>query len=196
MLERKLQTALYTDPQKLQESQKSQVVPKLPELQLPIRQKCPLHLQQMLLCKEVVETPTGSNRSPLIDNWRKQFGINVPVPWCAIFSSVKAKEGKVESPLVWSCQAKSFAVKGHSWKLTDIIFNRYIPKPGDYRVKTRRGGNHVDVFISWDKEKQEGYVIGGNVGDRVMVRKMTIKRMIADGTTHITEVKGNHDYIP
>ena len=150
----------------------------------------------MLLCKDVVESPKGSNKGHPIDEWRDQFDIENPVPWCAIFSSVKSKEGKVRAPIVWSCQARSFAVKGHCWKLTDVIFGRYVPKPGDYRVKTRRGGNHVDVFISWDKEKQEGYVIGGNVGDRVMVRKMTLKRMIADGTTHITQVDGFHYYIP
>jgi hypothetical protein len=90
---------------------------------------------------------------------------------------------------VWSARAISFAVKGYSWKLSDIIYGRYVPKAGDYRVKTRRGGNHVDVFLSWDNEEKIGFVIGGNVDDRVKIRKVTLRSMIADGTTHITEVK-------
>ena len=89
--------------------------------------------------------------------------------------------------------AKSFA-KGKTHSISEIMFDKYVPKAGDYRVKTRRGGNHVDVVISWNKETKKGLLLGGNVGDKVSIREFTVKSMIADGTTHITEVKGNYDY--
>ena len=157
-------------------------------------QKIPLHLYLALKSKNVIEDPKGSNRGHPIDEWRDAFGIARPVPWCAIFGSVKSKEGKVRSPRVWSCAARDFAVKGRSWKLSDVIYGRYVPKPGDYRVKTRRGGNHIDIFIEWDEEEKQGKIIGGNVADRVLLRKISLQRMISDGTTHITEVDGCYNY--
>ena len=107
-------------------------------------------------------------------------------------SSDWSRKGQVLSPIVWSAQAIKFAVKGYSHPLSDVIYDRYVPKPGDYRVKSRRGGNHVDIFISWDKLKKEGIVIGGNVGDKVSMRKVTLQSMIMDGTTHITDVRGTY----
>lgn len=101
--------------------------------------------------------------------------------------------GKVYSPKIFSARAKDFA-RGKTHSLNEINFDRYTPHCGDYRVKSRRGGNHVDVFLSWDKDAKEGYVIGGNVGDKVSIRKVTLRSMIADGTTHITQVKGYYDY--
>ncbi len=111
-------------------------------------------------------------------------------PWCAMGASDWARKGKVIEPIVWSARARDFAVKGYVWKLSDIIYNRYTIKPGDYRVKTRRGGNHVDVFVSWDTLKKEGIIIGANVGDAVTYRKVSLQTMVFDGTTHITEVSG------
>ena len=159
-------------------------------------QRMPLHLALALQDKDVVEEPKGSNRGHPIDDWRKEFKIKKPVPWCAIFGSVKSKKGKVLRPKVWSCAARDFVIKKRSWKLADVIYGRYKPKPGDYRVKTRRGGNHIDIFVEWDDKKKEGKVIGGNVADRVLLRRVTLQRMIADGTTHITEVDGCHRYFP
>ena len=135
------------------------------------------------------EQPARSNRGEYIDFLQDTFGFK-NAPWCAMGASDWARLGMVIEPYVWSARAISFAVKGHTWKLSDIIYNRYTIKPGDYRVKTRRGGNHVDIFVSWDNDKKEGIVIGGNVGDAVTYRKVTLQTMIADGTTHITEVKG------
>lgn len=97
-------------------------------------------------------------------------------------------------PQVWSKRAKDFAVRGHSKKLADVIYRRYTPKPGDYRVKTRRGGNHVDVFVYWDPEERKGWLLGGNVDHRVKLREVSLRRMMLDGTTHITSVEGFHAY--
>ena len=94
---------------------------------------------------------------------------------------------------VTAISAKDFA-KGKTHTLNQINFGIYVPKCGDYRVKSRRGGHHVDVFLSWNQDTKEGYVIGGNVSDKVSIRKVTLKSMIADGTTHITDVTGYYDY--
>ena len=144
----------------------------------------------MMKCLHVKESPPGSNRGDSIDVWRKQFGFKRPVPWCAIFVSIKSRQGGVIEPKVWSALARRFIVRKYSKKLSDIIYGYYLPKAGDYRVKNRKGGNHVDVFVSWDKDKNEGLLIGGNVDNRVKVRKVSLRSMIADGTTHITAVRG------
>jgi hypothetical protein len=140
----------------------------------------------------VKETPKASNKGKYIDNWNKAFGLS-KVPWCATFQSDLNKDGLVIYPKIHSAMAKSFA-KGKTHSISEIMFDKYVPKAGDYRVKTRRGGNHVDVVISWNKETKKGLLLGGNVGDKVSIREFTVKSMIADGTTHITEVKGNYDY--
>jgi rare lipoprotein A len=143
----------------------------------------------MIRLLNIKENPKSSNSGEPIDDWEHEFKM-YRMPWCAIVQSIKAREGKVKSPIVWSARARDFIVKGYAWKLSDLIYDRYIPKPGDFRVKSRRGGNHIDLFISWDTLKQEGIVIGGNVSDAVTLRKVTLKSMIADGTTHIIQVTG------
>jgi len=138
--------------------------------------------------------PPKSNRGEYINFLQDTFGFR-NAPWCAMSASDWARQGKVTEPKVWSARARNFAVKGYIWKLSDIIYNRYTPKPGDYRVKTRRGGNHVDIFVSWDTLKKEGIIIGGNVSDAVTYRKISLQTMITDGTTHITEVTGYYPII-
>jgi hypothetical protein len=140
----------------------------------------------------VKEQPKASNKGKYIDDWNMLFGLK-KVPWCATSMSSWNKDGLVVYPKINSAMAKSFA-KGKTHSINDVYYERYIPKAGDYRVKTRRGGNHVDVIISWNKETKKGLLLGGNVGDKVSIREFTVKSMIADGTTHITEVKGNYDY--
>lgn len=152
--------------------------------------KIPLHLQVAIQYDWAKETPprTNRDRGKYIDSLQDLFHF-FNAPWCAMSVSDWLKKGGA-TPIVWSARAKDFAIKGHIWKLSDIIYHRYTPKPGDLRVKSRRGGNHVDMFISWDADKQEGLIIGGNVSDKVSIRKITLQTMIADGTTHITDIRG------
>lgn len=148
----------------------------------------------MVKCIDVKENPMGSNRGDSVTKWTKEYGILYPVPWCGIVIGIKLEQGKA-SPLIKSASAKAYAKKGYSYKLSDVIYKNYIPKAGDLRVKRRTGGGHVDMFISWDSVKNEGYLIGGNVGDKVSIRKVTISSMIADGTTHIVSLKGFYNYL-
>lgn len=115
------------------------------------------------------------------------------VPWCASSMSAWSSAGHVVSPVVNSAAARSFR-KGTVHSLSEINRKLYTPKPGDYRVKSRRGGNHVDLIIAWDTVNNSGLLLGGNVSDKVTLRKVTLKSMVGDGTTGITEVVGNYDY--
>jgi hypothetical protein len=135
----------------------------------------------------IQEVPKGSNRGDSIDVWNT-FYFNGSGPWCATIIGEKAKQGRVVSPKIYSASSLKYIRVGYSWKLSDVIAGRYTPKPGDYRIKRRKGGGHIDMIVSWDTVKQEGIVIGGNVDDAVKLRKVSIKSMIADRTTHITEV--------
>lgn len=153
----------------------------------------PFHVALMLNCLAVVEQPKGSNRGDSIDNWRAYFGFTIPVPWCGIFTGLKSAHGKA-SPRMMSALARDYAVIGYSYSLSDIIYGNYTPKPGDWRVKLRQGGGHVDTFVSWDTANQRGIIIGGNVNDAVQMREVTLRGMIADRTTHITDVTGFYDW--
>ena len=153
--------------------------------------KNPQHVQIATSYIGLTEDPLGSNRGGYIDSLQQLFGFRA-APWCAMFASDVSRRGNVQTPQVWSARAIDFAVRGYSYRLSDIIYNRYAPKPGDYLVKTRRGGNHVDIFTEWDADNRSGKVLGGNVSDAVTVRNVTLQSMIADGTTHITEVLGSY----
>lgn len=129
----------------------------------------------------------------MIDEWNAAYSMR-SVPWCATGASGWAKEGKVSSPKLGSAAARKFAVSGYDHTLSDVMLKRYTPKAGDFRVKTRRGGNHVDLFVSWDSLTMSGVVIGGNVSDKITLRRVSLKSMVADGTYCITEVCGNYEY--
>lgn len=135
----------------------------------------------------IVEVPKGSNRGDSIDFWMAYYNL-LGEPWCAGLIGYLALKGLVVSPQIYSASSLKYIRVGYSWKLSDVICGRYTPKAGDYRIKRRKGGGHIDIFVSWDTLKQEGIVIGGNVDDAVKLRKVTLKSMIADRTTHITEV--------
>jgi hypothetical protein len=163
--------------------------------QTVVRDPTPLHVRKAVELLGVVERPWASNRGEPIDTWRRSFNIVEPVPWCGIYASVASRRGHVTEPYVHSSIAREFVVRGHSRRLSDVIYGRFVPRPGDYRVKTRRGGNHVDIIVSWDDDAQEGLLIGGNVGHAVSLRRFSLRSMMADGTTHITRVKGFHNYL-
>lgn len=149
----------------------------------------PIHLQLAMADLGVKEQPKGSNRGKQVDAYNSFLKL-IAVPWCGTSGS-KWLDKSDYRPRVKSGRAKDFAVKKYSHTLNQVLHGFYNPKPGDFRVKTRRGGHHIDFFVSWDKNKQEGYVIGGNVSDAVTIRKVTLRSMIADGTTHIVEVKND-----
>lgn len=139
----------------------------------------------------VRERPPRTNRGPWIDSLQSAFGFS-SAPWCAMAMSAWLRQGEAR-PLVRSARAIDFAIKGRCWKLSDVIYGRYIPKPGDLRVKSRRGGNHVDMFVTWDTAGKSGVVVGGNVGDMVQFRRLSLQTMIMDGTTHIVQIDGKYE---
>lgn len=162
-------------------------------LQLPTKKIDPLHVKIALSKLGIKEEPLGSNWGEDVKNILAAVKIHFKAPWCGGFVGDVLMLGKA-GPNPLSGRAKSYAVPGYSYQLSDVLYGNYIPKRGDVRVKSRKGGGHVDVFVSWDNEKQEGFVIGGNVGDKVAIRKVTLKSMIADRTTHIVDIKGIYYY--
>lgn len=144
------------------------------------------------LMLKTAEKPKASNKGMYINDWNSSFKMKA-IPWCASSMSAWSAEGHVIKPIVKSAAARSFR-KGTVHSLSEINRNLYVPKPGDYRVKSRRGGNHVDLIIAWNAKNNSGLLLGGNVSDKVSLRKVTLKSMVGDGTTGITEVVGNYDY--
>lgn len=153
----------------------------------------PKHLMLQLRLRGVTEIPSGSNRGEFIDKWESEFHMK-GVAWCAIFQSVMNRDGEA-LPRIWSADAKRFICRDYSYKISDVIYGRYLPKPGDYRVKGTPGKAHIDAVVSWDTAAQTGVLIGGNVSNSVKLRAVTLKSLIFDGTTHITAVAGRHEYV-
>ena len=162
-------------------------------LQLPTKKIDPLHVKIALSKLGITEQPIGSNWGKDVEEILAAVRIYFKAPWCGGFVGDVLMEGKA-GPNALSGRAKAYAVKGYSYQLSDVLYGNYTPKSGDVRVKSRKGGGHVDIFVSWDRKKEEGYVIGGNVGDKVAIRKVTLKSMIADRTTHIVDIKGIYYY--
>lgn len=189
-LRKELQSALQAEQLKQILVKSDSIKPQTKEQiqqKLKNSKKYPAHLLEEIKCVGVAEQPKGSNAGDSVTKWNKMMGFNYPVAWCGNFQGVKCDGLTI--PQKRSGTAVGYAVKGYAFQLSDVIYGNYIPKPGDWRVKTRKGGHHVDCFVSWDKIKNEGYVIGGNVSDMVTIRKVTLKSMIADGTTHIVDVR-------
>ena len=72
------------------------------------------------------------------------------------------------------------------------MYKRYTPKPGDIRMKLRKGGGHVDFVYEWKDNK--GILIGGNVSDQVKGRPVTLQSLIADRTTYFVDIEGYYGY--
>lgn len=144
------------------------------------------------LMLKTAEKPKASNKGMYINDWNNNFKMKA-IPWCASSMSAWSASGHVIQPVVNSAAAKSFR-KGTVHSLSEINRKIYTPKAGDYRVKSRRGGNHVDLIIAWNTENNSGLLLGGNVSDKVSLRKVTLRSMVGDGTTGITEVVGNYKY--
>jgi hypothetical protein len=91
----------------------------------------------------VTESPLSSNRGEYIDDWN-EFLKMLAVPWCATEKSWFNKQG-LATPQIKSARAKDFAYEKRTWTAKQIMLGKYNPKPGDYLVKSRRGGHHVDA---------------------------------------------------
>ena len=89
----------------------------------------------------------------------------------------------------WSARARDFVTK-QSYSIKSVIYNIYKPKPGDLRVKARKGGNHVDIIES------DTTLIGGNVSDAVKRRRWSLASLVRDGTSHITPVSSKLVRVP
>lgn len=138
--------------------------------------------------QKVREQPKGSNKGDSVSKWSKEIFKRDAVYWCAIYQSELVLICKTY-PNIKSAQAIKFIVKGYSINAKDVYTGKVEMPIPCFAVKGRKGGNHVDLCIAYDKQTREMTVIGGNVNDAVTLRK--VKLLITDrfGYTHFTKVQ-------
>jgi hypothetical protein len=138
--------------------------------------------------QRIKEQPKGSNKGDSVSKWsRKVFGKD-GVYWCAVYGSILVFETN-SYPTIKSAQAIKFIVKNYSISVKDAIKGKVeIPIPS-FAVKGRKGGNHVDLLIGYDKKTRIMTLIGGNVNDAVTLRKSKLILTDRFGYTHFTKVQ-------
>lgn len=142
-----------------------------------------LHLIQQQVGK--AENPKGSNRGKFVDEVSKPLQ---GIPWCAALQKYNAKAAYGADWLsgYYKRSGGRFDARAISFKnntsvgIKHVIYGLYHIQPGDYRIKSRKGGNHIDVFES------DSTLIGGNVNDKVARRTYNIATLLRDGTTFVT----------
>ena len=173
--------------QEVQTQPKVQVLNHQQELKLlpkpQIVKQALIHWEQ-----KVRERPKGSNKGDSVSAWSKKIFGRDGVYWCAVYGSILCKETN-SYPSIKSAQAIKFIVKNYSISAKDIITGRKeMPIPA-YAVKGRKGGNHVDLIIDYDKATRTMTLIGGNVNDAVTYRKIKLNISDRFGYTHFTKVQ-------
>jgi len=88
------------------------------------------------------------------------------IPWCGSFIAMCMRISGIEPP--------KLAERALSWLSFGKSSNG--PKIGAVAVKGRRGGGHVGIVVSIDGNYL--YVLGGNQGDEVNIRKYRIDAFI------------------
>jgi hypothetical protein len=134
------------------------------------------------------ENPKASNRGDSVTKWSKKY-FKYPIPWCAVFASEISQQSKVKFPRIRSAQAIKFVVKNYSVPIKEV-FRKNLDIPiGSYLVKSRKGGNHVDILIAYDRKNKIATVVGGNVNDAVTKRKIKLSLTDRYAYTYYTAVK-------
>lgn len=99
------------------------------------------------------------------------------IPWCAVEASIAARDAGFTQ--FWTARAWNFTqsrdcIVYDLKKVTGII-----PQPGDFLVKGRPGGNHVDIVLAAFVDERGVIwveVRGGNVGDKVATRLVRLRQ--------------------
>lgn len=126
-----------------------------------------VHLQ-----KKISEEPIGSNRGDSISVWNKSIiGID-GVAWCGNYASHLTQVTDA-TPKFKTGRAIGFQT-ANSYTIKQVMRGQVEPKRGWAVVKSRVGGNHVDIVLEFDKATKTLTVFGGNVGDKVSVRKVKL----------------------
>ncbi len=137
---------------------------------------------------KVRERPKNSNKGDSVSKWSKSIYGKDGVYWCAIYQSQLVKYCN-SYPTIKSAQAIKFIVKGYSINVKDVFTNKLKMPIPCFAIKGRKGGNHVDLCIDYDKDKRIMTVVGGNVNDAVTLRKVKLEITDRFGYTHFTKVQ-------
>lgn len=146
----------------------------LSNIQNPIIQEIlePTQLALIHLQKNIKEQPLGSNKGDSVSKWSYNVFGKDGVPWCAIYISEIFRITDYY-PKIRSARAIAF-VTDKSYSIKQVMLGLVIPQRNWLAIKSRPGGNHIDLIDSFNVETKTIFLIGGNVGDKVSYRKVKL----------------------
>lgn len=148
-------------------------------MQLPDKYKwlsdepAPKILLEALKTYGVKETP-GLRSNPVILNWAKTVGLDRiyttdSIPWCALGMTYWAKQARYLPP------QESLAAA--SWVHFGNGVAKFEEMLGDVLVFTRKGGNHVALYVGEDEDFF--HILGANQNDAVGIERKSKAQLIA-----------------
>jgi hypothetical protein len=145
------------------ESQRNHLQGEIPE-NLTSSRSALLELLLTEHAKPVNEIPDGSNRSPDIDTYWGETGVN-GLPWCCAFVSWTLFEVLGEYPI----DGKHHLGVQRMWRTANRLgMGTEQPKPGDIFVQIKSGGNgHTGFVIGISHDGEQIYTCEGNAGNRL-----------------------------
>ena len=117
----------------------------------------------------------GKEHNPIVLNYFKEIGhtwvSTDETAWCSAFTNWVALKAKVE---------RSNKLTARSWLQVGTEINK--PKLNDvvvlWRHKKSSWKGHVGLFISFSDDKKHIYVLGGNQGNQVNIKKYPVYRLL------------------
>lgn len=91
------------------------------------------------------------------------------IPWCGTYLGQNAKENNV-FPNPYSARAIDYS-NNSSYNIRQVLSGKIKLEKGWYAIKSRPGGNHVGVILSYDQSKRTIDIVSGNVGDSVRIQR-------------------------
>jgi hypothetical protein len=134
--------------------------------------------------KKISESPIGSNKGDSISLWCKNVFGSDGIPWCAVYTS-QLLNNTDYYPKIKTARAIGFA-KNTSYTIKQVMTNQVVLEPNWFAIKSRVGGNHVDLILAFNQTTKEITVRGGNVGDKVSTRKIKLSLTAKNGYQFFT----------
>ena len=134
--------------------------------------------------KKIKETPKGSNKGDSISEWSYRIFGKDGAPWCAIYCS-ELTNNTDYYPKFKTARAIGFAINS-SYTIKQVMTNQVVLLPNWFAIKSRVGGNHVDLILAFNQTTKEIIVRGGNVGDMISTRKVKLSLTAKNGYQFFT----------
>lgn len=134
--------------------------------------------------KKISERPIGSNKGDSISLWCKNVFGSDGIPWCAVYTS-QLLNNTDYYPKIKTARAIGFA-KNTSYTIKQVMTNQVVLEPNWFAIKSRVGGNHVDLILAFNQTTKEITLRGGNVWDKVSTRKIKLSLTAKNGYQFFT----------